>query len=652
MVALYWSVRPQLGESDWSVTATSGGSTTTGGTLTFFLQARNRAGRNLLSEGKTLAWTAGQQVVVTINASARQSGEDIFSFILSASTSTPQQARQLAEWQAKNTNQFVDRTLPATINLNGSELLLLAPTVANLAALPTIRINGMVRQVGADFYKWDSEAIEGTVQAGSGYWVKVPRATTFLSSTESEGGCDQSAQSDNSEVILPSPYGGDGSISTPVRYWLINGLSEDTGSSWPVGTLIGLATILNGQPTTVLDGKARVKVLGKVRRSTGVLSSLPESNSIFVNSGDYLFALSEEIEGGYAIALEVSFVFDLAELLDVIPEDSVISTYPFIRRQVGIFNPFGEFFGDTVTQGDKWRILPDTLGFIRSSGVGQVKSYITPFLNAETFFLGLAADTPNQKVCVSAALGGVCTIRENPLSSEALRAIVSTQSGEAMASNWTTAVTITSGQIFQATLTFPNQIRANYPDVIAAMNAKFNCPQARIYFRIGGIIYRRNQPITLSGQSVSFTIMDLLDTTVVSSLPTSPSPDFNFWDYNPITTSVSSGSGVLSGSIEVTIAYFYPSPNSRLTKISHSPELGCLSEFSASSFGGGGSAPYKHAQTTAASTWVINHNLGFFPTIQVFNADNVEIEGRVTQVSPNQATVSFLGNLTGYALAN
>lgn len=653
MVALYGSVRPQLGESDWSVSASNGGSTTTGGTLTFFLQARNRAGRNLLSVGKTVTWTAGQQVVLTINASARQSGEDIFSFILSASASTQQQARQLAEWRAKNTNQVTNRTLPATITLNSSELLLLAPTVANLAALPTTRVNGMVRQVGADFYKWDSEAIEGAIQAGSGYWVKVPRATMFLSSTEGEGASDQSAQSDNSEVILPPPYNGDGSISTPVRYWLVNGLSEDTGSVWPVGTLIGLATVLNGQPTTVLDGKARVKVLGKVRRSTGVLSSLPESNSIFVNSGDYLFALSEEIERGYAIALEVSFVFDLAELLDVIPRDSVISTYPFIRRQVGIFNPFGEFFGDTVTQGNKWRILPDTLGFVRSSGVGQVKGYITPFLNSETFSIGLTADTPNQKVCVSAALGGVCTIRENPLSSEALRAIVSTQSGEATASGWSTAVTITSGQIFQATLTFPNQIRANYPDVIAGMTAKFNCPQARIYFRIGGIIYRRNQPIvTLSGQSVSFTIMDLLDTTVVSSLPTSPSLDFNLWGYNSITTSLSSGSGALSGSIEVAIAYFYPSPNSRLTKISHSAELGCLSEFSASSFGGGGAAPYKHTQTTAASTWVINHNLGFFPTVQVFNADNVEIEGRVTQVSLNQATVSFLGNLTGYALAN
>ena len=46
---------------------------------------------------------------------------------------------------------------------------------------------------------------------------------------------------------------------------------------------------------------------------------------------------TEEIERGYAIALEVSFAFDLAELLGVIPEDSEISTYPFtaVRMSTG-----------------------------------------------------------------------------------------------------------------------------------------------------------------------------------------------------------------------------------------------------------------------------------------------------------------------------
>lgn len=583
MVALYGSVRSQLGESDWSVTASNGGSTTTGGTLTFFLQARNRAGRNLLSAGKTVTWTAGQQVVVTINASARQSGEDIFSFILSASTSTAQQARQLAEWRAKNTNQVTNRTLPATITLNSSELLLLAPTVANLAALPTTRVNGMVRQVGTVFYKWDSEATEGTVQAGSGYWVQVPSAITFLSSTEGEGGCDRSAEADNVEVILPLPYAGDGSDSTPVIYWLLNGFSEDTGSSWPVGTLIGLATVLNGQPTTVLDGKARIKVLGKVRRSTGILESLPESNAVFVNSGDFVFSLSEEIDRGYGIAIEISLRFVLAELTSVVPVDATVNIYPFLRRQVGIFNPFGNFFGESVvTRGDKWRILPEGIGFKRGSGIGQIKGYITPFLSSEIFLIGLLADTANQKVCVSGALGGSCTIRANPLQSEAIRAIISTLPGESTPSAWTTPLAIQNGQIFQATVTFPSTVRSNYPDVIAGMNASFNCPQLRVYFRIGGVIYRRNQPISVAGGSITFTIMDLLDTTIVSNLPSSPSPDFNFWSYNPITTSLSSGTGTLSGNIEVAVSYFYPSPNPRLTSISHSTELGCLPEFEGS----------------------------------------------------------------------
>ena len=647
MTALYGSVRPQLGEDDWSVAASSGGTTTTGGTLTFFLQARNRAGRNLLSVGKTVTWTAGQQIVVTINESARQSGEDIFAYILSATATTPEQARQIAEWRAKNVNQITNRMLPATITLAATELLLLAPSVNNLASLPTTRVNGMVRQVGgADFYKWDSEAIEGVLQAGTGYWIQTPRATTFLASTTSEGGCDRAAQTNNLEVILPSPYSGDGSVSTPVRYWLINGLEEDGGSSLPIGTLIGLSVQLNEQPTVIFAEKVLGKVLGKVRRSTGILTNVPESGSVFSNSGDYIFALSEEIERGYAIAIEVSFVFNLAELLGVMSEDSVISTYPFIRRQVGIFNPFGSFFGDAVTGGDKCRILPNTLGFKRVSGIAQIKNYVTPFLAPETFFLGLVADTSGQKVCMSGALGGACVVRSEPLASEAVRATISTQSGEAEASNWSAPISLSQGQALQVALSFPSAIRANYPDVIAGMAAQFNCPQLRVYFRIGGVIYRRNQPIIISGQSVTFLIMDTLDTTVVSSLPSSPSSAFNFWNYNSITTSISSGTGNLSGQIEVAVAYFYPSPNIKLTAITHA---GGLTEVSSFSQGGGG---FQHNQTTAESTWIINHGLGFFPQIQAFKNDGIQIEGRVEQVSINTTKISFIAPLSGYARLN
>lgn len=647
MSALYGSVRPQLGENDWSVAASSGGTTTTGGTLTFFLQARNRAGRNLLSVGKTVTWTAGQQILVVINESARQSGEDIFAYILSASTSTPQQARQIAEWRARNSNQITNRMLPATITLAATELLLLAPSVNNLASLPTTRVNGMVRQVGADFYKWDSEATTGVLQAGTGYWVQTPRATTFLASTTSEGGCDQPAQTNNLEVILPSPYSGDGSVSTPVRYWLINSLEEDGGVNWPRGTLIGLSVQLNEQPTVIFAEKARIKVLGKVRRSTGILINLPESESIFSNSGDYIFALSEEVERGYAIAIEVSFVFNLAELLDVISEDSVISTYPFIRRQVGIFNPFGSFFGEAVTGGDKCRILPNALGFKRGSGIAQIKNYITPFLAPEIFFLGLVADAPGQKVCMSAALGGDCVVRLEPLASEAVRATISTQSGEAQASNWSNPISLSLGQVLQVSLSFPSTIRANYPDVIAGMAAQFNCPQLQVYFRVGGVIYRRNQPIVISGQSVTFLIMDTLDTTVVSSLPSSPSSAFNFWNYNSITTSISSGAGNLSGQIEVAVAYFYPSPNVRLTAITHA---GALTEFS--SFSQGGNGGFQHNQLIAESTWIINHGLGFFPQIQAFKSDGIQIEGRVEQVSLNTIKISFIAPLSGYARLN
>jgi hypothetical protein len=228
-----------------------------------------------------------------------------------------------------------------------------------------------------------------------------------------------------------------------------------------------------------------------------------------------------------------------------------------------------------------------------------------------------------------------------------VRATISTQSGEAEASNWSAPISLSQGEVLQVSLSFPSAIRANYPDVIAGMAAQFNCPQLRVYFRIGGVIYRRNQPIIISGQSVTFLIMDTLDTTVVSSLPSLPSSDFNFWNYNSITTSISSGTGTLSGQIEVAVAYFYPSPNIKLTAITHA---GGLTEVS--SFSQGGNGGFLYSQTTAESTWIINHGLGFFPQIQAFKNDGIQIEGRVEQVSINTIKISFIAPLSGYARLN
>ena len=63
---------------------------------------------------------------------------------------------------------------------------------------------------------------------------------------------------------------------------------------------------------------------------------------------------------------------------------------------------------------------------------------------------------------------------------------------------------------------------------------------------------------------------------------------------------------------------------------------------------GSGSA-YVHTQGSAATTWTINHNLGFRPGVTVLSVGGVEVEAEVTHVSVNQAVVSFVSATAGSA---
>lgn len=65
------------------------------------------------------------------------------------------------------------------------------------------------------------------------------------------------------------------------------------------------------------------------------------------------------------------------------------------------------------------------------------------------------------------------------------------------------------------------------------------------------------------------------------------------------------------------------------------------------------SAPsYTHTQSTAASTWTINHNLGFKPSVELFDSGSQEIDGHVVHTSVNQVVVTFTKSITGFARLN
>lgn len=65
-----------------------------------------------------------------------------------------------------------------------------------------------------------------------------------------------------------------------------------------------------------------------------------------------------------------------------------------------------------------------------------------------------------------------------------------------------------------------------------------------------------------------------------------------------------------------------------------------------------GTETYIHTQTAAATTWTINHNLGFRPAIELFDAGGAEFEAEVLHVSDNQAMVYLATPYAGSARCN
>ncbi len=62
---------------------------------------------------------------------------------------------------------------------------------------------------------------------------------------------------------------------------------------------------------------------------------------------------------------------------------------------------------------------------------------------------------------------------------------------------------------------------------------------------------------------------------------------------------------------------------------------------------------YEHTQDVASDTWVVEHNLGVYPAIDVFipfEGDTLRIMPLgITYDSPNQCTVTFSSPRTGFA---
>jgi hypothetical protein len=58
---------------------------------------------------------------------------------------------------------------------------------------------------------------------------------------------------------------------------------------------------------------------------------------------------------------------------------------------------------------------------------------------------------------------------------------------------------------------------------------------------------------------------------------------------------------------------------------------------------------YVHAQTTPQAEWIVNHGLGYKPSVSVYTLGGVEVEAEVVHISDFQLRVRFGSPQTGYA---
>lgn len=63
----------------------------------------------------------------------------------------------------------------------------------------------------------------------------------------------------------------------------------------------------------------------------------------------------------------------------------------------------------------------------------------------------------------------------------------------------------------------------------------------------------------------------------------------------------------------------------------------------------GTSGSYVHVQSVAATTWTINHNLGYRPSVELLDSGSQEIDADVSHPTVNQTVVSLTPASAGLA---
>lgn len=594
MAVTYANSRIVLPSSCWSVVASTGGSLSNTN-LYFSLQTENRIGRNLQLVSSLVNITTNNKVTITINSQAKLPTEEIFSYVIGTSASSvPNTFSQIAKIPITPSTTFpLVLVISRDIFLRTGYITSENPSdIPSADLLHGMRIGYNGTGLVYEYDSLDSTSIvdnKETLLASTGKRFKARGGfSTYISSVYDVDGSRLDLREENDINPILNSYGTDGSDSSSIRLWL-----DNTSGSVAVGTRITLTVKLNENvKTNLFDKKIRYIFEGIVDLNTCVLrTTLRDGITPFeklgiplvFNSNNPNFALEEDLLIGEALSFSFCLNFLGAELNDFIPEGSIVSIYPSFVSNVGSYVAGGEIIGDCIfSEGGRRRALPSTTntGLEIMSGSGLIKNYTFPLL-PKTTILGLIPNTANQKVYIN-NLGNCFLAPTNLPNSSAIRAIISTTSGQTNTTSWSSYISITQNSNFTLTLTLPTSIRSNYPDLIASHVSNFVISKYIVYIQRQSNSEIRRFEVNYNSNTInntySINLLDWNSGVVVSNVPsaTNTALDFNLYDLPYFVIGSGLGSGFSLGSYRFSIAYAYD--GNQVTSISHDIAKGCILE--------------------------------------------------------------------------
>lgn len=592
--------------------STGTGSITTSGTLYFWLQGWNAAGVTNPSDSASVTYAAGDAITINFPSSARTTGTHFDYYAICASaTDDPDTGVLCALWTTYNTDG--SERLLSTITLSTDEHLTFNSEVALPADLPEDPVAGMTRTVLAGvtissvyvYVPTSPQLPDGdriiSASPNPGNWLAMgsPALSQFpIGGTIGTFGCAQPVVALDEEIRLSSllfpvaEYAGDGaSDPQPIYLMEVNRFREI-----PTGTRLTLQPSINGEPYSArLSGLLIAEVVGIVNLADGSLDTDSGTGDgadmeqigeeLIFTDGLGFWRTPKTIAIGYAVAVKVKPRFFESQvsirqgnvlyiLLQWLQQAGrrVSGALMFQPEQGGFINP-----SDVGTM----RALPGEVGTVEiEAGYGIVKEHEFPN-QGKQIVPDFLPNTANQKITITKDGVAICRRLDPVPNVEALLALVDFSAGDSLASDWSSAVTLSSAGGLQFTANYPylagkGITRFDYPDNLGAKACTFNVLFLTAFIRrqSDGVIFQLDTKLTvIAGESQVFSITSLAGASTIGSLP-SPASDFCLFD-PPTVSAVSSTAGTIpAGTYQIALSNYLNGTTA--SRIIQNSDSGCI----------------------------------------------------------------------------